>query len=129
MLWNIAFPGSVMVLKLLFKMLIEQKLKPVDVAKAILAFPIDIAFLSFSFGAAFLYSRPITALTQDDPQKMASIIVGTIVLLAITTLFSRKSDDSFNVSKFGKAFLYVVFAYVLSAGAFWGALHIKALAI
>ena len=128
MLWNVAFPGSVMILKLIFKLLIENKLKAVDLAKAILAFPIDIAFLSFSFGAGLLYMRPLGTLSQDDPQKMSAIIVITIILLAITTFLSRKSDNSFTLSKFGTSFFYVLLAYALSAGAFWGALHIKALA-
>jgi hypothetical protein len=56
-MWDLAFPGTVMVLKLLFKLFIEQQVKAVDIAKAILAFPIDIAFLSFSFGAAIIYAK------------------------------------------------------------------------
>jgi len=56
MLIDMAFPGSVMLLKLFFKILIEQEAKLVDFFNAFLNFPIDIAFLSFSFSAALLYA-------------------------------------------------------------------------
>jgi hypothetical protein len=106
MFWEVAFPGSVMLLKLVFKITIEQQLKPVDVAKAILAFPIDIAFLSFSFGAAILYARPIATMRQDTPRDMAMMIVVAVALLVITTTFAKKSDASFTLSHFGMMFLH-----------------------
>jgi hypothetical protein len=117
MLWEIAFPGSVMILKLVFKIVIEQQLKAVDVTKALLAFPIDIAFLSFSFGAAMLYARPVGSIA------VGTILTFAIALLAVTTVFAKKSDQSFTLSKFGMTFVHVIVAYVLSFVAFWCAVN------
>jgi hypothetical protein len=126
-MWELAFPGSVMLLKLLFKITIEQQLKAVDLTKAIIAFPIDIAFLSFSFGAAILYSRPTSGMRADSLRDMFVALVVAVILLLITTVFSKKSDTAFTTYKKGMTFLHVLVAYLFSFGAMWGALHVGAL--
>jgi hypothetical protein len=127
MMWDIAFPGTVMLLKLVFKITIEQQIKPVDVAKAVLAFPIDIAFLAFSFGAALLYARPLGVMHTNGIRQMFVALVVAIILLVITTVFSKKSDNAFTLEKFKMTFLHVLVAYVLSFVAVWGAMNVGTL--
>jgi hypothetical protein len=102
-------------------------MKPVDVAKAILAFPIDIAFLSFSFGAAaLLYARPPGTIRDGTIREMFTALVAAVVLIAITTAFSKKSDNAFTIDRFKMMFLHVLVAYILSLVTLWGALNVHA---
>jgi hypothetical protein len=122
-MWDIAFPGTVLLLKLVFKTVIEQQMKPVDVAKAMLAFPIDIAFLAFSFGAAILYSRPPAQIANGTLRDMFIAIVAAIILLASTTAFSKKSGEAFTRERFVMTFVHIIPAYALSLLTLWAALH------
>ncbi|MCA6120346.1 hypothetical protein J6500_00280 [Bradyrhizobium sp. WSM 1704] len=116
-----------MVLKLLFKLFIEQQVKPVDVAKAILAFPIDIAFLSFSFGAAILYAKPPSTIHTGTVREMFVVLLLSIMVLMLCTVLAKKSDMAFTLNKFAMMFLLVILAYVVSIVAVWGALNVGAI--
>lgn len=126
-MWDLAFPGTVMVLKLLFKLFIEQSVKPVDIAKAILAFPIDIAFLSFSFGAAILYAKPPSSIQIGTIREMFVVLLIAIIALMIITVLAKKSDAAFTLNKYALMFLLVILAYLASMAAIWGALSIGAI--
>ena len=126
-MWDLAFPGTVMVLKLLFKLFIEQQVKPVDIAKAILAFPIDIAFLAFSFGAALLYAKPPSSIHIGTIREMFVILLLAVMILMICTVLAKKSDAAFTLNKFALMFLLVILAYLASMVAVWGALNIGAI--
>jgi hypothetical protein len=126
MWWAIAFPGTVMLLKLLFKLTIEQEIGAVDVAKALLAFPVDIAFLSFSFGAALLYARPVSELHDSTLRQMFVALVIAIVLLVCTTLFSKKSDKAFTREQFIRTSIHILIAYLFSIAALVGAMNVSA---
>lgn len=126
-MWDIAFPGTVMVLKLFFKVCVEQQVKYLDVAKAVLAFPIDIAFLSLSFGAALLYSRPPSVLQDHTIRSMFIALFLTLVLVLLITVLAKKSDAAYNRARYFWTFGFFFVAYVLAAVTVWGALNVGAL--
>jgi hypothetical protein len=99
MVTDLTFPGSVMLLKLVFKTTIEQEVKYVDVFKAFLNFPIDIAFLSFSFGSAVLYGLPLTSMRADTVKTILTFVIACIVVSGIITLLCKKSDKAFTKDK------------------------------
>lgn len=122
-MWDIAFPGTVMMLKLVFKLTIEQQMKPVDVAKAVLAFPIDMAFLSFSFAAAIVYSREDEVLHDLTLRGTIALVISSVIVLLLTTTFAKKSDAAFTLNRFVWMFCHVICAYVFSITAMLCALH------
>jgi hypothetical protein len=88
-------PAGVIALKFLMKITVEQEVNRIEVTKALLAFPIDLTFLSLTFGVAMivlLQSRP----RDSIPTELALLIfVGYIIAALLVTVFSRKSDKAF----------------------------------
>jgi hypothetical protein len=128
MTWGgIVFPGTVLLLKLAFKLTIEQELDAVDVAKALLSFPVDIAFLSFSFGAALLYAKPVSEMHDGTVRNMFVALILAVILLVCTTVFSKKSDKAFTLERFWKSGFLVFVSYVFSFLALFGAMNVGAI--
>lgn len=123
-MWDVAFPGTVMVLKLFFKICVEQQVKYVDVAKALLAFPVDIAFLSLSFGSAVLYAREPAGFQPETVRSMFTILLIALVLIFVVTVVTKKSDRAFTSDSYILTFVLFAAAYSLSALTFWGALNL-----
>lgn len=93
------FPCSIIVLKLLLKLFVGQDANRVDVYKALLAFPIDAAFLSVSYASAILL-----AITNAQPNSMpvvtswAIFSFGMCMLIPVIAL-CRKSEKAFITDK------------------------------
>lgn len=128
---DLLFPGSVMLLKFIFKLLIEQEVRLSDALKALLNFPLDLAFLAFSFGAAILYSMPASApaLQVATMKAILGSMIAAIVVLSILAMMCRKSDKAFTGERLLSAFAIGVSSYAVSLLTVYLALNIKGIVI
>lgn len=127
---DIIFPGSVMLLKFFFKLLIEGELRLSDALKALLTFPLDLAFLAFSFGAAILYSIPATTTVQVATMKLIfSLVIAAVVILSILVMMCKKSDKEFTGERLAPAFFIAVASYLISFVVVYFALNIKGIVV
>jgi hypothetical protein len=117
MLGELGFPGSVMLIKLLFKMFIEQEVRRVDCLKAILNFPVDIAFLSLSFGSAILLAAEARSTVSSAGKTLLAFVVAALILSFLVTVMCKRSDRAFtadrNRASVGWAFLGYFLAFVV----------------
>ncbi|WP_105430210.1 hypothetical protein [Neorhizobium sp. T6_25] len=124
MLPDIFFPSSVLLLKFVYKLFIEQEVKALDVFRALCAFPLDMAFLSFSFFAAFVYSippQPSAAFSQKD---VLSAFLIFLVLTVIVTALCRKTDKAMVAAHYWKSGMLAVFNYCIAVSLLIGTLAI-----
>jgi hypothetical protein len=109
-----ALPGSVIALKFLFRLSVGQEVKKVDLFKAILNFPVDLAFLAVSFAAIilpYMQSRPVNPISTKEVMLWFALY---IVAAFVVTIFTKSSDKAFVLEKNGVAFLFSLPAYFLS---------------
>jgi hypothetical protein len=95
-------PGSVLLLKLMFRLLVDQKPSVIDSIKAVIAFPVDMTFLLFSFGAATLAHDQYIQKNPDIRMIVSLVILG-VVCAFVTTKLSRISDEQFDKNHYGWA--------------------------
>jgi hypothetical protein len=127
MLSDLAFPCSVMVMKLLFKLAVEQEIKIVDALRALLVFPIDIAFLSFSFGAALLYAIPAQRIQSGNVRTMFIFLIIGLIGLILITVSAKKSEKLFVADNYKLMMFLSAVSYVLSLVGVWAALNVAGL--
>jgi hypothetical protein len=92
-------PGSVLLLKLAFKLFVDQTPKLVDTFKALIAFPIDMTFLAFSFGSASLVQAQIGKAGSSDVKMIISLAVFGVLFAFVTTKIARWSDSALDQNK------------------------------
>ena len=90
-------PGSVLLLKFLFRLLVDQSPRLVDFFKALIAFPVDMTFLAFSFGAATLVHA--SAGKESNVRMIITFVVGAVIAALVTTKLSRASDAALDRSR------------------------------
>ncbi|WP_284420234.1 MULTISPECIES: hypothetical protein [unclassified Bradyrhizobium] len=108
------FPGSVVILKFLFKLLIGRSVTAVDFFRAVLSFPIDLAFLALSFAAivlSFLQAREKIAI---EPKQSLGCFVFCIAVCAVVAILVRKSESKFDQDSNLKCVAWITLAYMLS---------------
>ena len=92
---NYLFPGTIILLKFMLKLFVEQETNKVDLYKALLAFPVDAAFLSVSFASAVLVT-----ITKANPnviplyESWGIFAFGLCILIPVIVL-CRKSERAF----------------------------------
>lgn len=114
MLADLVLPGSIMLLKFSLKAVVENEVKQVDVLKALTMFPVDVAFLSLSYGSAILYANP--SLVEGDrgiKTLLATVLVSIIFLLPVIVL-SKKSEKAFVLSQSWKSTILAAIAYSIA---------------
>jgi hypothetical protein len=127
MLVDYTFPATVALLKFLFRLFINQAVTRVDVARALLAFPIDLAFLGLSFSSVFLgymqsrISEPLSLKAALD------LFLIYIVGAAFVTVFSKLSDSAFIVDRHWSCVGWTIPAYFLSIVAVFFSLALGAI--
>lgn len=103
-----------MLLKFSLKAVVENEVKQVDVLKALTMFPVDVAFLSLSYGSAILYANP--SLVEGDrgiKTLLATVLVSIIFLLPVIVL-SKKSEKAFVLSQSWKSTILAAIAYSIA---------------
>jgi hypothetical protein len=116
MIVDYAFPGTIIILKTLFKVAIEQEVKGVDCFKAFLALPVDIAFLSFSFGAAILYTEQASGHHSTSVRGIMIFAIGCTVFALVVSVLSKKADKAFTGDKTFSSLVLAFFSYSISLG-------------
>lgn len=112
--WDYALPGSIILLKLMLRLGTDQETNGADTLKAVLVFPVDIAFLSLSYGSAILYASQ-GALTGQMPVKaVLSIAFLAVFLLMPVIIISKKSERALVLAKTKKAGWLAVGGYALA---------------
>jgi hypothetical protein len=111
---DIAFPGFVMLLKLVSKLFIEREVTIMDTLKAMIVFPIDIIFLAFSFGAAILYATPAQLIGPGSLKKMLAIVVACTVVAVLITALCRKGDKALDEKKYKLTITWAIPTYLAS---------------
>jgi len=122
MLVDSLLPGTVLALKLLFKLTMEQQFSRLEFMKALLNFPVDIAFLSFSFGAAVLLKSQGQGVTPSLVGVIAFPIICT-TLAGVVVVLCRKSDRAFVAERNLLAILFATIGYAVSLAVTFFALH------
>ena len=118
------FPSSVMLLKLVVKQFSDQETKLLDIFKALLAFPIDIAFLSMAFGSAIISLHYKSASVAFFKGSLVFLVV-CVILAIVVTVVCKKADRAFALDKTSKQTLGLAAAgYGLAALATFGTLLI-----
>lgn len=89
-------PGSVLILKFMFKLFVGHSPRLTDWLKALITFPVDMTFLGFSFGAA-----TVTHAGRAAPAGKALVVivlVGVICAIA-TTVVARSAEHQLDLSR------------------------------
>lgn len=120
--WDYLLPGSVIMLKFGLRVTTDQETNGADTLKAILVFPVDIAFLSLSYGSAILYSAQTSQASALPVKGVITIVFVAIALLLPIIVVSKKSERALILAKTGKA-------TALSALGYFMALSITAMSI
>lgn len=107
-------------LKFIVKLVVDQQISKVDAMKAFLAFPIDVAFLSMSFGAAVLAGLGKPGGRTISATGVLVFAVACITVAIITTMFCKRSDRAFDLDKtwpvVGWGFLSYAMSFLAAAG-------------
>jgi hypothetical protein len=114
MIVDYTLPGSVVALKFLFKLYIAQNVNKVDFFRAILNFPIDLAFLAISFAALVL---PYMQVRQANPLSTKEVLfwfVAYVFSAFVVTLLTKKSDHAFVLDKLKSSVAHMLLAYFIS---------------
>jgi hypothetical protein len=124
-LGELTFPASIVLLKFICKLFVDQRVQWLDVGKALLAFPIDIVFLSFSFGSGLLYLMPSDQIRTGTIKSMFGLLVICICVALLTTFICRRSDAALTQSRYWICGLLFVVSYCISVVSIFGALGVR----
>jgi hypothetical protein len=109
--FELLLPGSILAIKFAFKVVVDQQLSSTGLMKAFLMFPVDIAFLTFTFGAAaFSFSPP----SADPVRAVLIFALATIFVLFVVHICCRRADLFFDKAKMVPAVSLAAAAYLLS---------------
>lgn len=106
-----AFPLVVLTIKLAFKLFVGHTLDRVTTAKTFIAFPVDVAFTAFSFGAASLSHGSDARL--DARAVIAMTLAGVAIALFITWC-TREAERAFDRDAYWPVVLLTGLGYLLS---------------
>lgn len=114
LIWDYLLPGSVIMLKFGLRMTTDQETNGVDTLKAIMVFPVDIAFLSLSYGSAILYSGQIQSASPAPVKAILSAAFIAVALLLPVIVVAKKSERALVLSKTRKAAGLSALGYLLA---------------
>jgi hypothetical protein len=114
------FPGGVILLKFLFRLVVEEEFKGVNLAKALLVFPIDIGFLSLAFGTTTLTSSK----DISSVKGVMTFAVSYFVALILITVFCKQSDKAFEADSNRLSVLFSTIGYTVALSIFLVAINI-----
>ncbi|WP_417612753.1 hypothetical protein [Parasphingorhabdus sp.] len=114
LIWDYLLPGSIIMLKFGLRMTTDQETNGADTLKAIMVFPVDIAFLSLSYGSAILYTSEISTATTIPVKAVLTTAFIAIALLLPVIVVSKKSERALVLAKTKKASLLAALGYFLA---------------
>jgi hypothetical protein len=105
---DIALPGSLLLAKLLLRVLIDRSVTTADWVSAILALPIDIVFLAASLVAAHTITNP------ENVKDGLLQIITCLAFASFTVFLSRRSDGFFSADRYIATVLAAAINYSIS---------------
>lgn len=120
-------PGSVLLLKLVFRVCVDQRFTWIDTLRAVVVFPADVAFLSFSFGAATLAQLQATGEQPIDSRFTLTASVLCVAFVMLASVSSKASERAFDSSQFIRMAALSGTGYCLAALVLYWSLHVGAL--
>lgn len=114
MIADYVFPGSILFLKFMFKLFVDQKPKLLDAYRAFLSFPIDITFLSLSFGVATLGHLEPSKNTTPNFKMVISFVIISIIIAFLSTKISNYANGVLDKSCYVKSFFVGALGYIIS---------------
>ncbi|WP_277970179.1 hypothetical protein [Sphingomonas echinoides] len=113
-IWDYALPGSIILLKLMLRLGTDQETNGADTLKAILVFPVDIAFLSLSYGTAILYASQGNLTGQVPVKAVLTIAFLAVFLLIPVIIVSKKSERALVLARTRQAGWLATLGYTLA---------------
>jgi hypothetical protein len=119
------FAILLVVFKLILKLSTARSMNRVDIFKAALNFPLDLAFLGLSFGVVYIFSMQTK---QSPPASTEAVITAFflyIVFASIVALVCRRSDALFNRDENGSPVVWATVNYLLTFGVLGYSIYIQ----
>lgn len=107
-------PGTVVAFKFLLRLFLNQEVDKVKFQQALLQFPIDLAFLAFSFATASLITAAAIAKTKVEGESSLSLILIFLLVATIVIIFSSHSSKTFVRDGNRLPYLFMAPSYFLS---------------
>lgn len=114
MIGEFVLPSSLIIMKFGLRLFLDQEVKTVDLMRAFIMFPVDLAFLAFSFAAASMLAAAHYASGSIDLKTMLAFMFACVALSFIVIVCCKKSDRAFVIEKNGIAIAFLAPAYVLA---------------
>jgi hypothetical protein len=96
------FPAVVILLKFVYKLAIGRSVSGVDFFRALLNFPIDLAFLALSFAAVILSYFQTVWIHPLSMKDSLTVFLAYVALSALVTFFVRNSENNFDIDRNGE---------------------------
>ncbi|WLE63160.1 hypothetical protein GIY62_22785 [Burkholderia plantarii] len=112
-------------LKLGLKVGTGRSMTRVDMARAILNFPLDLAFLGLSFGIVYIMSMQTKHLSRATTEEVLLIFSLYIIFGISVAIICRKSDMLFNKDESGWPLLWTGVNYILTIFALLFSIYIQ----
>jgi hypothetical protein len=119
------FALALVILKLGLKVGAGRSMTRVDMARAILNFPLDLAFLGLSFGIVYITSMQTKHLPTATTEKVLLVFSLYIAFGIFVALICRKSDMLFNKDESGRPLLWAGVNYTLTIFALLFSIYIQ----
>ena len=114
-------PGTVVLFKSALRLMVDRQVTGLLFAKAFLAFPIDITFLSFSYGAALLISAQHRGASWPTG-FLLGLIVAYALLGTLINLACSKADRAFDAERNWVTFFISLGCYIFAFGILYATL-------
>lgn len=91
-------PGTVILFKSVLRLMIDRQVTSINFAKAFLSFPVDLTFLSLSYGVASIVSAQQRG--ANWPITVTLAVIMLYALVGVLTIFvCSKSDRAFDAER------------------------------
>jgi len=107
-------PGTVVAFKFLLRLFLNQEVDKVKFQQALLQFPIDLAFLAFSFATASLITAAAIAKTKVEGEASLSLILIFLLVTTVVIVFCSFANKAFVRDENRLPYLFLIPSYFLS---------------
>lgn len=119
------FPGTVLLLKLGFKIFVDQRFKWLTAARSLCVFSADLAFLCLSFGAITLSQAQKSSEHSAEAKLVMGLFALSVIALFGVTAVSRAINDAFDDEKYWLVIGLSAFGYMIALGVLWASVGIS----
>lgn len=99
MISDFAFPGTLLIMKFGFRVVVHREFSRVELFRTGLLFPIDVIFLAFTFCSAVLVNMQKKGHQISDVKSLMMIFCWLVIATFITIVLSRDAEKQFDIGK------------------------------